>query len=281
VKQYKNTLKPADSKLRSLTSLNQVEYDQLLSVFSPLVEHKLSYYTLKGQMRLLYLKENPNQSYHGRMFNISQSKVSEWISYLLPVLEESLDKLKVMPQTGFKYKCSSSQQDCLLVDVTEREVPRAIDLDNQKEYYSGKKKKHTVKNLAITDQKGYVEFISESFMGSIHDKAIWDQIDFDLKELNLLADLGFVGIDKGQPNVILPHKKPKGQELTKLQKQTNKAIGSIRVRVEHAFSGVKRLKIIRNKIRLKTYLIRDKVFKIAVALHNFRIQCREGIQNLS
>ncbi len=34
---------------------------------------------------LMYLKENPNQTYHGYHFNMSESKVSEWISYLLPV----------------------------------------------------------------------------------------------------------------------------------------------------------------------------------------------------
>ena len=102
----------------------------------------------------------------------------------------------------------------------------------------------------------------------------YDQIQFDFKELNLLADLGFLGIDQSHPNAILPYKKPRGKELTALKKQINHAIGAARVRVEHAFSGVKRLKIIRNKIRLKTYQVRDQVFRIAVALHNLRVSCR-------
>lgn len=144
---------------------------------------------------LISLKGVPNQSYQGKMFNISQNKVSEWGSYLLPVLEGSRYKLKVMPQTGFKYECSVGQQDCLLVGVTEREVPRDIDDDNQKEYYSGKKKKHTVKNLAITDQKGYIEFISESYMGSIHDRVIWDQTDFDYQDLIFPYDIPSIMVE--------------------------------------------------------------------------------------
>ena len=179
-------------------SLNQIEYDDLLSVFDPLITKKLSYYTLKGQMRLfpleeestlsslygskskldfilMYLKENPNQSYHGEMFKISQGKVSEWVSYLLPVVEQALIKMNVMPQTGYCYQQADKEVDYLLVDVTEREVVRDIDNDNQKEFYSGKKKLHTVKNLAISDQRGYIEFISDSYMGSVHDKSIWDQ----------------------------------------------------------------------------------------------------------
>ncbi len=71
---------------------------------------------------LTYLKENPNQCYHGEMFDMSQSKVSEWVSYLLPVLEASLIKMKVMPQSGYCYQQTDKEVDYLLVDVTERQV---------------------------------------------------------------------------------------------------------------------------------------------------------------
>ena len=49
---------------------------------------------------LMYLKENPNQHFHAYLFDMCQSKVSEWINFILPVLEESLNKLSFMPQTG-------------------------------------------------------------------------------------------------------------------------------------------------------------------------------------
>lgn len=295
MKQDENSPRPTDRKFRALLSLDQDEYDKLYEVFAPLVEEKLSTVTLKGQYRLfktshepinsslygskakldfilIYLKQNPNQDYHGQLFNMSQSKVSEWVSYLLPVLECGLKKMKVMPQTGYQFKDPPPDIDYLLADVTERQVPRDVDKENQQEDYSGKKKLHTMKNLAISDERGYFLFVSNSYQGSIHDKTIWDQIQFDFGQLNVLVDLGFVGAEKDHPNVILPYKKPKNKTLSSLQKDINRAIGSARVTVEHGFSGVKRLKIIRNKIRLKSYQVRDQVFKIAVALHNLRIE---------
>ncbi len=285
------------NKLRSLVSLNQEEYDSLLLVFDELVKEKLSLCTLKGQLRLfkeykeaknsslygsetklkfilMYLKENPNQSYHGELFNMCQSKVSEWIHFLLPVLEASLRKMGYMPQTGSEFIERKDSSNCLLVDVTERQVPRDTDYENQKEAYSGKKKLHTMKNLAITDEHARILFISESEYGSVHDKTIWDEISFTFEDKNILADLGFLGIDKENPNVILPYKTPRKGKLTDLQKKINQKISAIRVRIEHAFSGVKRLKIIRNKIRLKSYEVCDQVFRIAAALHNLRTDFR-------
>lgn len=297
VKQDINNHRSTDSKFRALTTLEQIEYDKLYEVFDILIIEKLRTVTLKGQYRLfktekepincslygskakldfilMYLKENPNQAYHGQLFNISQSKVSEWVSYLLPVLEQALKKMGLMPQSGYQFKSTAKDSQYLLVDVTERQVPRDVDIQNQQDDYSGKKKLHTMKNLAVCDEKGSILFISDSYEGSTHDKSIWDQIDFEFGEQNVLADLGFLGAEKEQPNVILPYKKPKNGEITSIQKDINKAIGSVRVKIEHVFSGVKRLKIIRNKIRLKTYETRNQVFKIAVALHNFRVQFR-------
>ena len=292
-----------EDKLRLLVSLNQVEYDSLLKVFHQLITEKMAICTLKGEYRifkqyedhgssslpgskikldfiLMYLKENPNQTYHGMLFNISQPKVSQWIYYLLPVLEDSLLKMGHMPQRGNEFVEQESSSDCMLVDVTECQVPRDIDYENQKEYYSGKKKLHTVKNLAITDENSKLLFISDSAFGSTHDKTIWDEITFKFRDKNLLADLGFLGIDQQNPNAILPYKKTKNRPLTELQKGINKKISAIRVRIEHAFSGIKRLKIIRNKIRLKSYDIRDQVFRIAAALHNLRVEFRT-VKNFS
>ena len=210
---------------------------------------------------------------------MSQAKVSEWVSYLLPVLEQALKRMGLMPQTGWHYKEGMPQTGCLLVDVTERPVPRPVDNENQKEAYSGKKKAHTTKNLAICDTNGYILFVSDACEGAVHDKKIWDGVTFAFNGLNLLANLGFVGINKDTSNAILPYKKTKNKELTTLQQQINKAIGSMRITIAHAFSGVKMLKIVQNKIRLKSAHVRDCVMKVAVALHNLRTTYRALINN--
>lgn len=90
----RNTILPlfkADSKFRSLTSLNQAEFAALLEIFDAKVTYKNMFYTPKNVRRsrpkfvksslsslfcstqklwfiLLYFKENANQSYHGCLF---------------------------------------------------------------------------------------------------------------------------------------------------------------------------------------------------------------------
>ena len=87
-------------------------------------------------------------------------------------------------------------------------------------------------------------------------------------------------------NLILPFRKPQKSRkndpvLKDTQTQINQVISSLRVIVEHAFASIKRLKIIRDKIRLKSYDIRDVMMRIATALHNFRLRARKPILNQS
>lgn len=183
--------------------------------------------------------------------------------------------MKVMPQRGDSFELEQSQEDCLSLDVVDRDVARSVDYATQKEFYSGKHKKHTVKNLALSTAQGYVLFISDSYQGSKHDKAIFDDLEIAETHVDLLADLGFFGADKSHPNIVLPFKKPKGAELSESHKIINQFIARARVVIEHAFAGIKRLKIIRNKIRLKGWQARDRMMHIATALHNLRVLNRK------
>lgn len=69
----------------------------------------------------------------------------------------------------------------------------------------------------------------------------------------LLMDWGFLGAEKQDNAILLPFKKAPKQELGKVKKQLNKAMGKLRGIIEHAFAGVKRLKIMRQKIRIRAY----------------------------
>jgi hypothetical protein len=297
----RNTILPipkADSKFRSLCGLNQDEFKDLLETFDAKVSHKQMHYTNKNVRRtrplfkesilsslfgstkklwfiLLYMKENPNQEYHAYLFGMCQAKVSEWVSYLAPILESSLSELGFVPQTGDSFHYKEEETTWLLVDVVETLVPRSTDYAVQKEEYSGKKKTHTQKYMAICEPNQKIVYITNGFEGKTHDKTIWDdgQVEID-GGIALLADLGFLGIDKDYENAILPFKKPKDEELEPHKKKVNKDLASLRVTIEHSFAGVKRLKIIRNKIRLKTFEVRERMFRIAVAMHNMRVQYR-------
>jgi hypothetical protein len=74
--------------------------------------------------------------------------------------------------------------------------------------------------------------------------------------------------------MVQPKKKPRGGELTPTEKATNRRISAIRIRIEHAIGGVKRYRIVKDKIHLLKDRIRDTVMETCCGLHNFRLQYR-------
>lgn len=288
------------AQFNALTGLSQNEFMVLLYYFAPLAEDYYRRHDLRGKARkmvryeersdsslpgaankllfmLTYMKENPNQVYHGAMFDMSQGKVSLWIKQLSPILQEALkgmDKLPKREVNQFYHYLCACIEIVMFMDVTERRVGRSADYQVQKLHYSGKKGCHTLKNLLITTLEGEVIYLGETFEGSWHDKALYDQAELIFPDqLHCLwTDLGFLGIEAEEVSVFMPDKKPKGKELTDYQKELNGLIASIRVKVEHAIAGIKRLKIIRNQIRLHGWQARDRIMNIACGLHNLRCQ---------
>jgi hypothetical protein len=283
-------------KIRALTSINNFYYSYLFGFFGKHVVSYLSLYALKGKLRLipgfkerknsslygsvakldfmlLYIKENPTQSYHGCLFELSQSKVSEWFSLLLPLLAATLKELKLMAGGGdtFRFKASEGA-DYLAGDVVERLIPRLTCRKAQKAEYSGKKKLHTNKNFAITRPEGRVVFLSEIYEGSVHEKTIWNELEINIEEHSILLDSGFDGAEKQCPTAITPSKKPKEKELSESKKAVNTGISKKRAIIENVFEMIKRLRIIREKIRIKGFDRRNLVMKVATAIHNLRIK---------
>ncbi len=88
----------------------------------------------------------------------------------------------------------------------------------------------------------------------------------------LLQDLGFLAFTLPQVELLMPTKKPRGQELTWEQQVANQALTSRRLRIEHVNSSVERCRIVKDRIRLWKEGVRDLVMEICGALHNFRVR---------
>ena len=69
-------------------------------------------------------------------------------------------------------------------------------------------------------------------------------------------------------------KKPRKKELTAKEKERNRKISKVRVRVEHAISGVKRSRIVKDILRNTKDGFSDLVMVIACCLHNLRVHHR-------
>ena len=107
--------------------------------------------------------------------------------------------------------------------------------------------------------------------GSEHDFSIFKRADMKLCEmLILLADSGFQGVQHLHEACWIPYKGSKHKPLTHAQKRVNKALSSIRIRIEHINRRIKRFKIFgscyRNK--RKRHGLR---MALLCGIHNFEI----------
>ena len=169
----------------------------------------------------------------------------------------------------------------LLVDVTERKINRPS--ENQKDYYSGKKKCHSIKNTIVCLRCLLIVFLGQTHSGKNHDFGMFkkDCLGFvESKGYRFYVDLGYKGIKKFFNNlheVFIPHKKPRKSKnnpnpcLDDKQKSYNKSVSKERIYVEHSIGRVKIFKIVSHKFRGRKEGWNHTTMKISTALHNFKI----------
>ena len=69
---------------------------------------------------------------------------------------------------------------------------RPSDKVDRELYYSGKKKRHTLKNVLLVDSFGSIHFLSDTYEGRVHDKCIADEARYTLPTGSILyQDAGF------------------------------------------------------------------------------------------
>ena len=209
---------------------------------------------------LIYLRKAMTQDVLGELFGMSQPVANKWIHRKpLPVLNSALADLEALPSpeavastVDASPQASTDRQDSSLFfhDGTERPIQRPKDREAQQVYYSGKKKQHTVKNNLLINADSKVLLLTPSYEGRIHDKRIADMTVYFLPEGSCLyQDSGFQGFSVAGVKMIQPMKKPKSRDLTDQEKAKNREISSIRIRIEHAMSGIKRYRIVKDKLR--------------------------------
>jgi hypothetical protein len=244
----------------------------------PTVEDRLAFI-------LSFKKLNPIQEQQADCFNMTQKQCNEFIHSLTMVLEEALTDTCVMPAVTASQLAAhldTAGDMMLLHDGTEREIPRPVDEEKQQENYSGKKKKHTLKNAVIVTATCFIVFVGATLSGAIHDKKLAEQqylsvLNNAKATLTLWQDTGYQGFAPQGVTIIQPQKKPKGKELTAAQKERNRQIAAVRIRVEHAIGSTKRYRIVKDECRLRKNQYPHKVFALCAALHNFRVEAKPFI----
>jgi hypothetical protein len=121
----------------------------------------------------------------------------------------------------------------------------------QKQWYSGKKKRHTIKTQIIANSKTNEIIAIAQAEGSVHDfklykESIGSQVADNIK---IQADSGYQGINKFHKNSEVPKKKRKNQPLTDAEKAENQRIARERITIENINAKIKVFKIFANKYR--------------------------------
>jgi len=150
---------------------------------------------------LIYQKTIPLQTMHGLSFGLSQTQVNYWVHRLLPIVQKSLSEMGMKPERDGRKVATlleaSEGGANLSLDGTERRLQRPVNIDKQKEKYSGKKKTHTDKNLLLVNENTKkVVYLSPTVEGKKHDKKLADESRISYpKNASLTKDTGFEGYE--------------------------------------------------------------------------------------
>lgn len=299
-------------QFKALTGLSPAEFTEFLPIFSS------SYQTVRlenyeqdknnrtrkpggGQKGILdtmvkklffilyYFKVYPTFDVLGNAFGFDRSKANINVHILAPVLAHGLRALGVLPHRAFssvaELKAAFDGIENLIIDATERSCQRPQDDDLQKEKYSGKKKRHTVKNTIISTVKKQILFLGYTVAGSIHDYTRFKEefpAETDWFDLfKVWVDLGYLGMQNAYKTheIHIPHKKPKKSrknpdtKLTPEQKEENTAMSRVRVAVENAIGGMKRFNIVTHIFRNRKPNFVDMTALICAGLWNWKLKC--------
>jgi hypothetical protein len=225
---------------------------------------------------LFYFKCYPTFDLAGIIFDLHRSQAHERMHRLQPILSASLGKKMARQERQLtsieEFVARFANVERVMIDGTERPIQRPQDPQQQKRNYSGKKRRHTHKHLAAVDQGKRVLVLSQAREGTLHDKKLHHEEDIALSvpdEIPIELDLGFLGVDKQYGNIHIPHKKPRGRELTEEHKADNRVLSQSRVVCENAFAGVKRYGALSAIYRNRIEDFDDHLMLTAAGLWNF------------
>jgi hypothetical protein len=229
-------------------------------------------------MLLAYYRLYITYTLTGFLFDLDQSNVCRDIQKIEPLVRKCVP----IPQKVHKItKRLRTPEDVerhfpgflSFTDCTEQQIPRPENRRRRKTYYSGKKKRHTVKTQLVVNNKGIIIHKTGHKKGHRHDYDIYKKNHpVTPKQVVNVFDLGYLGVGKDYPEQLssLPYKKKKDQELSAEGKECNKSHSRKRIVIEHTICRMKKYRILadifRNKLRKY-----NGVSDIVSGLVNYRI----------
>src|SRR5947199_272007 len=121
----------------------------------------------------------------------------------------SYETIKTLSPAHFKRYCGVQPETFQrMCEVARAELKRT------------KKKRHTIKSQVIINRRTRAVICTAHRPGRTHDFALFKEASGEIAaSIRLLGDSGYQGLRKEHGNSQTPQKKPKGRELTPLQKR--------------------------------------------------------------
>jgi hypothetical protein len=242
------------------------EFEVILEEVSPLWEQEIiGKYLRCGRffrhdlaemilLLLLYYRHYITQEFVGMLFGLHKSNVCRIIRRLEPILLKTMS----LPQRD---QLSPEEIKDLIIDATENQIERPK--RDQKQYYSGKKKRHTLKTEIRVTKKGRIMHVSKTVPGTVHDFTLLEDGEEIPQGVHAIGDSGYEGLKNIHEDSETPKKKPKGGELTAAEKTANGILSKVRVIVENILGDIKIFRIMSDRYRNKRLRFNEKIRIIA------------------
>jgi hypothetical protein len=229
-------------------------------------------------MLLVYYRLYITYTLSGFLFDLDQSNVCRDISMLEPLIKLCILLPKKLYKRTRRLRTIDEVEEYFpgfkaFIDCSEQEIPRPKNKRRRKSYYSGKKKKHTVKTQYMVNSEGTILHKTGHDRGRIHDYEIFkNKHPMTPLQVENILDLGYMGVQNDFPTVksVLPVRKKRKSELSDEEKRHNRKHSKLRVIVEHTVSRIKKFGIMGTKFRNKLGRY-DHASDIVSGLVNFRI----------
>ena len=233
-------------------------------------------------MLLVYYRLYITYTLSGFLFDLDQSNICRDISIIEPLIKLCVPLPKKLYKRTRRARTIDEVEEYFpgfkaFIDSSEQEIPRPKNKRRRKSYYSGKKKKHTIKTQYMVNGEGLILHKTEHKKGRKHDYEIFkNNHPITPIQVENVFDLGYMGVKNDFPTVksVLPFRKNRKKgELSNEEKKHNRKHSKLRVIVEHTVSRIKKFGIMGTKFRnrLGRY---DRTSDIVSGLVNFRIMMR-------
>jgi hypothetical protein len=201
-------------------------------------------------LTVVWLRHYPTQEVLGYLFGVSDSTALRAVRRWLPMLERSGRDTMRMPDPGrgrrktLPQLLAATPGLAVVIDTFEQRVQRPR--RQQRAYYSGKKKGHTLKSQVVVDEEtGRVADVADSRPGRWADLKVLRRSGLRRRlpeGVGTLGDLAYVGIGDWHPEGLgaTPRRKPRGRPRPEEDRRYNRAFSRRRIVVEHTIGRLRR-----------------------------------------